>query len=201
MSGEQDTVVDWRDAIIQEQTETIQRQAEKLKQLEEQVERLKALLEGKADTKAAKKPVFNENYSLDRNKNRKKKPKKKSTGRKPTQDKRDLATIAIDIYPEGVASEQCIRRRSQLAWRIVEGKAVYVCYHIYDLPDSTTTRVPVPAGLRNSRSEFGIEIILILAFLHYWIGVSLDNAPDHELLHGLESLQGASRFVAQSVSP
>jgi len=55
-----------------------------------------------------------------------------------------------------------------------DGKAVYVCYHIYDLPDSTS--VPVPAGLRNSRSEFGIEIILILAFLHYWIGVSLDNA-------------------------
>jgi hypothetical protein len=174
MSGEQDTVVDWRDAIIQEQAETIRKQAERLKQLEEQVERLKALLEGKADTKAAKKPVFNENYSLDRNKNKKKKPKRKSTGRKPTQDKRDLATIAIDIYPEGVASEQCIRRRSQLAWRIVDGKAVYVCYHIYDLSDSTT--VPLPAGLRNSRSEFGIEIILILAFLHYWIGVSLDNA-------------------------
>jgi hypothetical protein len=30
--------------------------------------------------------------------------------------------------------------------------------------------------LRTSRSEYGIEIILILAFLHYWIGVSLDHA-------------------------
>ena len=30
--------------------------------------------------------------------------------------------------------------------------------------------------MRNSRCEFGIEIILILAFLHYWIGVSLDHA-------------------------
>jgi hypothetical protein len=72
------------------------------------------------------------------------------------------------------AREQCIRHRSQLAWRIADGKAVYVCYDIYDLPKSTS--LPVPAGLRNSRSEFGIEIILILAFLHYWIGVSLDNA-------------------------
>ena len=34
----------------------------------------------------------------------------------------------------------------------------------------------IDSYLRNSRSEFGIEIILILAFLHYWIGVSLDNA-------------------------
>ena len=174
MSDEHKSLSDPRDVTIRQQAETIRQQADRLQQLEDQVKRLQALLEGKADAKAAKKPVFKENYSLDRNKNKKKKPKRKSTGRKPTQDKRDLATQAIDIYPDGVAREQCIRHRSQLAWRIVDGKAVYVCYHIYDLPESTS--VPVPAGLRNSRSEFGIEIILILAFLHYWIGVSLDNA-------------------------
>ena len=33
-------------------------------------------------------------------------------------------------------------------------------------------------GLRNSRSEYGQEIILIVAFLHYWIGISLDNVCD-----------------------
>ena len=49
-----------------------------------------------------------------------------------------------------------------------------MCYHIYDLPGSR--ELPLPDGLRSSRSEFGIEIILILAFLRYWIGVSLDNA-------------------------
>ena len=181
MSDEQESVSDPRDETIRQQAETIRQQAEtirrlegRLKQLEDEVQRLLALLEGKADAKSAKKPVFKENYSLDRNKNKQKRPKPKSTGRKPTQNKRDLTTQAIDIYAGGVAREQCIRRRSQLAWRIFDGKAVYVCYHIYDLPDSTS--VPVPAGLRNSRSEFGIEIILILAFLHYWIGVSLDNA-------------------------
>jgi len=174
MSGEQESLSDPRDVTIQQQAETIRQQADRLKQLEDEVKRLLSLLDGKADAKAAKKPVFKDNYSLDRNKNKKKKPKKKSTGRKPTRNKRKLATRAIDIYAEGVAREQCVRRRSQLAWRIFDGKAVYVCYHVYDLPDSTS--VPVPAGLRNSRSEFGIEIILILAFLHYWIGVSLDNA-------------------------
>ncbi len=44
------------------------------------------------------------------------------------------------------------------------------------MPDSK--ELPLPAGLRNSRSEYGIEVILILAFLHYWIGVSLDNARE-----------------------
>ncbi|MDA1053486.1 MAG: transposase [Planctomycetota bacterium] len=134
------------------------------------------MLEGKADAKAAKKPTFKENYSLDRNRktNKEKKPKRKSTGRKVTQDKRDLVAKEIDIYPAGVDPGQCQRQRSQFAWRIVDGQAVYVCYQMYDLPASTD--VLVPAGLRNSRSEFGIEIILILAFLHFWIGVSLDNA-------------------------
>ncbi len=48
----------------------------------------------------------------------------------------------------------------------------------YDLPDSTD--LPLPPGLRDNRSEFGIELILILAFLHYWVGVSIDNEPGRE---------------------
>jgi len=38
------------------------------KKLEERIERLEALLASKVDTKSSKKPVFTENYSLDRNK-------------------------------------------------------------------------------------------------------------------------------------
>ena len=174
MSNEQESLSDPRDITIRQQAETIRQQADRLKQLEDQVKRLQALLEGKADAKSAKKPIFTENYSLGRNKNKKKKPKRKSTGRKPTQNKRDLVSQTIDIFSEGVAREQCVLHRSQHAWRLVDGKAIYVCYHIYDLPSSQN--LPLPLGLRNSRSEFGIEIILILAFLHYWIGVSLDNA-------------------------
>jgi hypothetical protein len=48
-----------------------------------------------------------------------------------------------------------------------------VCYHIYGLP--LATQLPEISGLRNSRSEYGIEIILTVAFLHYWIGISLDH--------------------------
>lgn len=41
--------------------------------------------------------------------------------------------------------------------------------------------------MRNSRSEFGLEIILIVAFLHYWIGVSLAHACQIvEFFTGLE---------------
>jgi len=62
-------------------------------------------------------------------------------------------------------SAETNRHRSQFAWRIVDGKAVYLCYDIYDLLDSTD--LPLPPRLRNNRSEFGRAIILILAFLHY----------------------------------
>ena len=170
MSDVQNSTVDARDEIIRQQ-------AEQIRQLQEEIARLKGLLEKKADAKAAKQPKFTENFSLDRNKKQNAQRKNKSNkkrGRKPRRGKLERATQQIDVYPEGAKRDDYVRHRSQFAWRIVDGKAIYVCYHIYHRPDAK--QLPLPAGLRNSRSEFGIEIILILAFLHYWIGVSLDNA-------------------------
>ena len=207
MSREQDTAGDFRDAVIREQAETIRlqaatiaQQAGKLKELEEKIEKLQELLAGKADAKASKTPIFTENYSLDRNKRQQKKPKKKSSGRNPSKAKRNQVTRQVDIYAEGADHERCVRQRSQSAWRIIEGKAVYVCYHIHDLPGSRN--LPLPSGLRNSRSEFGIEIILILAFLHYWIGVSIDNARQiMEFFTGLQlSKSQADSLLTQLAS-
>ncbi len=195
MSNDSSIKYDPRDRIIREQAETIRQQelasrqqnrqqADRIEELETtvgtlqtKVEHLVELLEGKAKSKAAKKPVFTENYSLLRNKKQKEKRakvSKKSTGRKPTEAKRDSATKQIDIHAEGVDHHECTFHRSQFVWRILDGKAVYVQYDIYDLPDSKNW--PLPPGVRNSRSEFGIEIILILAYQHYWIGLSLDKA-------------------------
>ena len=79
-----------------------------------------------------------------------------------------------DVYHANADPKLCVFCREQFAWRIIDGQAVYVGYRIHDLPDSK--QLPLPPGLRTSRSEYGIEIILILAFLHYWIGISLDHA-------------------------
>jgi hypothetical protein len=157
MLKERHFTVDPRDEIIRQQ-------GEKIQQLEEELAKLRALLKGKADAKAAEKPTFTENYSFDRNKRRAKSAKKKSTGRKPKKIKRQQATEQVDLYPDGIDRQACIRQRSQYAWRIIDGKATYVCYHINDLPGSR--ELSLTDGLRRSRSEFGIEIILILAFLH-----------------------------------
>ncbi len=80
------------------------------------------------------------------------------------------------VYPPTVKPERCIVKGQQYAWRILSGKAKYVCYQLYGLEDDQ--ELPKVPGLRNSRSEYGLEIILIVAFLHYWIGISLDNVCD-----------------------
>ena len=161
--------------LIRQLTEQNRQQAARIQQLEGELERLKLLLAGKADSKSAKKPVFKENYSLGRNTRRKRKRRvRQSSGRRPKELKRKLVRSEFDVYHADADPQQCVFHREQFAWRIIDGQAVYVGYRIHDLPDSK--QLPRPPGLRTSRSEYGIEIILILAFLHYWIGVSLDHA-------------------------
>jgi hypothetical protein len=158
-----------------QQAEQLQQQAVRIQQLEQELERLKQLLAGKADSKTAKTPVFKENYSLGRNARRKpKRQRRQSTGRRPKELKRQMVRSECDVYHADADPQQCVLCREQFAWRLIDGQAVYVGYRIHDLPDSQ--QWPLPPGLRTSRSEYGIEIILILAFLHYWIGISLDHA-------------------------
>ena len=157
-----------------EQARTIAELTAQVKDLKGKLAKLEALLASQVQSKSAKTPVFSENYSADRNKTNEKKTKKKSTGRKPAEAKLHLVTNTVKVFADGVDPAACIQHRSQFAWRIDDGKAVYVRYDIYDLPDSTD--LPLPPGLRHNRSEFGIEIILILAFLHDWVGMSIDNA-------------------------
>ena len=172
------------DDLLEQYRQTITQQKERIKQLEAKIEELTRLLEGKAESKAAKKPKFSENYSLNKNRGKKKK-RKKSTGRRCHAVKRDAIEQHYDIYWEGAKKKECILHREQFVWHIIDGKAVYVCYYIYDVPDSKA--LPLPLGVRVSRSEFGIEIPLILAFLHYWIGISLDHACEvMQFFTGLE---------------
>jgi transposase len=140
--------------------------------LEAENKQLKELLHEKGAGKGAKAPEFKENYSVEQQKGKSKRGQK-STGRRPQADKQSFVKWDIDVYPVGVSEAECVEQRQQYAWRLIEGQAEYVCYHLYGL--AGTLELPTIAGLRNSRSEYGIEIILTVAFLHYWIGISLDH--------------------------
>lgn len=168
---------------LEERDETIAGLEQKLAHLEgeiagliEENARLRDLLDAKAKAKSAKKPGFSENYSggAQGKRSRKKGRGKGATGRRSQSDKQAFVDNTEKVCPEGVRPRDCVCHRSQCAWRIVEGRAVYIDYEIYDRVDSQTP--PLPPGLRNSRSEFGIEISLIVAFLHYWVGESLDHS-------------------------
>ncbi|HEY9657169.1 MAG TPA: transposase [Allocoleopsis sp.] len=144
-------------------------------ELEAENKQLKELLHQKGASKDAKAPQFKENYSVDKQKGKGKRGRQ-STGRRGQDEKLGFVSHNVDVYPEGVAKTECIEQRQQYAWRLISGRAEYVCYHIYGLP-MATERSTI-SGLRNSRSEYGIEIILTVAFLHYWIGISLDHVCD-----------------------
>jgi transposase len=141
-------------------------------ELEAENQQLKELLHQQGASKDAKAPQFKENYSVEQHKGKGKRGKQ-STGRRTQDEKLGFVSHNVDVYPEGIPESECLEQRQHYAWRLILGRAEYVCYHIYGLP--IATELPSVAGLRNSRSEYGIEIILTVAFLHYWIGISLDH--------------------------
>jgi len=158
-----------RDAQIKEQ-------AARIKELEKEIEELKKLLVEKAKSRESKPPKEATNYSVARHerKQRRKRRRKKSTGRKPKDVKRDRATEMIDLYWYGADRKKCVLRREQFVWRLIEGNAKYIHYRIFDEPDSND--LPPVDGVRNGKCEYGLEILITLAYLVYWTGVSIDKA-------------------------
>ncbi|MEO0377655.1 MAG: transposase [Cyanobacteria bacterium P01_A01_bin.17] len=135
---------------------------------------LRELLHQQGKAKASKVPKFSKDYSVEHNQGkRKSKRGKQATGRRPHNLKLELVDEHVLIYEPDVSETACVERGVQYGWRLVEGQARYICYHLYALPNSQN--VPTVPGLRTRQSEYGIEIILTVAFLHYWTGISLDH--------------------------
>ena len=135
---------------------------------------LRGLLHQQGSAKSSKPPRFSENYSVNKNQGkRKSKRGKQSTGRRPHSIKLELSDEQVKIYEKGVPQTACVERRVQYGWRLIEGQAKYICYHLYALAKSPN--VPEVPGLRTPQSEYGLEVILTVAFLHYWTGISLDH--------------------------
>jgi hypothetical protein len=164
-----------RDEIIRRQAEEIAAWKQQTAGMQQEIAELKALLKEKAAAKDAKRPAFSQDYSLSRQeRQRMRRRRKKSTGRKPAEAKQQQVERTDDIYPQGAAPRRCELAREQCAWRLEDGRAVYVRYRIFR--ERGHEELPRVFGLRNSRCEFGLEIHVVLAFLVYSIGVSMDQA-------------------------
>jgi uncharacterized coiled-coil protein SlyX len=112
-------------------------------------------------------------YSVDgENKRRHRRRRKKSPGRQATDVKFAAAERQQDIYPDGVRRAHGALVRERAVWRLENGRAVRVGYRIFAGPDGKEPRIP---GV-TPRCEYGIEILIVLAYLVYIIGISLDKA-------------------------
>ena len=161
--------------IIDQQQQTIQglrreqqRLQERLAQYEPEVRR-----EGSSAQPSAATP--SPSYSLDAEEKRRRgrrRRRKKSPGRRPTELKFADAERTEDIYPDGVRRSDCRLVRERAVWRLKGGRAERVGYRIFAGPDGKEPRIP---GV-TPRCEYGIEILVVLAFLVYIIGISLDKA-------------------------
>ena len=162
--------------IIEQQQKTIKRIDTDKRRLTER------LLQYEPDVAVeAKAPEANAqpgaSYSLDAEERRRqqrsgRRRRPKSPGRAPTEEKYAAAQKFEDVYPEGVGHAKCHLARERAVWRLIDGKAIRVGYRIFAGPDGKEPPIPNVTP----RCEYGIEIQVVLAFLVYTIGISLDKA-------------------------
>ena len=92
-------------------------------------------------------------------------------GRITTADKLALAQRTEQVFPVGVAKSDCHLSHTRPVWRLENGQAVLVAYEIHRGPKSQFGRIPGVLG----RSEFGLEIVVAIAYQVYIVGLSFDK--------------------------
>jgi transposase len=102
----------------------------------------------------------------------KKKPKRSGRrGRLSTADKLKLAERTEPCFPEGVPEQDCHLSHTRPVWRLENGRAVLIAYQIYRGPQNHYGKIPGVLG----RSEFGLEIVVEIAYFVYVLGLSFDK--------------------------
>jgi hypothetical protein len=106
-----------------------------------------------------------------RGKQRRKRNKPSRRGRVTTAEKIKQAQRTQNVFPAGVAEGACQLSHTRPVWRLEGGRAVLVAYAIYRGPKSQYGQIPGVLG----RSEFGLEIVLAIAYQVYVVGLSFDK--------------------------
>jgi transposase len=106
-----------------------------------------------------------------RGKKRRKRKDKGRRGRVRTADKVTQAERTEDIYPDGIPQSDCRLSHTRPVWRLENGRAVLIAYRIYRGPNDQYGKISGVLG----RSEFGVEIVVAIAYQVYVIGLSFDK--------------------------
>jgi len=92
-------------------------------------------------------------------------------GRLATVDKLKLAERTEKCFPEGVPQQECQLSHTRPVWRLENGRAVLIAYQIYRGPKNQYGKIRGVLG----RSEFGLEIVVEIAYFVYVVGLSFDK--------------------------
>lgn len=104
-------------------------------------------------------------------KKRRRKDKNKRRGRVTSADKIKQAERSDEVFPDGIDKNECKWSHTRPVWRLENGRVVLVAYQIYRGPKNQYGKIPGVLG----RSEFGLEIIIEIAYLTYVTGLSFDK--------------------------
>jgi transposase len=104
-------------------------------------------------------------------------------GRLTNADKLKLAERTETCFPKGVPESDCRLSHTRPVWRLEQGRAVVVAYAIYRGPKNQYGTIPGILG----RSEFGLEIVVEIAYFVYVIGLSFDKVC--QMLQFLQNLR------------
>jgi hypothetical protein len=160
--------------LLDHQEHTIRRLTAEVQRLKQRLAQYEPEIRSEATPRTSDRPSSDTHYGLDAEEKRRHphRRKKKSPGRRPTHLKFRAAQRQEDVYPPDVSPRDCHLVRERAVWRLEEGRAVLVGYRIYGVPGGDEPRIP---GV-TARCEYGIEILVVLAFLVYIIGISLAKA-------------------------
>jgi hypothetical protein len=159
----------------------LERQERVIKHPQAEVERLKQRLaqyepetRRQATPRPADGPTPSASYSVaaEERRRRGRRRRKPSPGRRPTELKFSQAHTFEDLYADGVPPSDCQLLRARVVWRLRDGHAVLVGYRLFGRPGGPEP--PIPGVM--PRCEYGLEILVVLAFLVYVIGLSLAKA-------------------------
>jgi hypothetical protein len=97
--------------------------------------------------------------------------KKGRRGRVTSAEKLKSAERTEACFPQDVSPNDCQLSHTRPVWRLENGRAVLIAYEIYRGPQSQYGKIPGVLG----RSEFGMEIVVQIAYLVYVMGLSFDK--------------------------
>lgn len=152
------------DLIVMQQRQ-LQEAQRRIRELEQQVGRPSQKLDEPYSLRAEQQRQEKRGTSSRRQK------KSARWGRVTTAEKAARAERTEAVYPDGVPRDECKLSHTRVAWRLEHGRAVLVAYEIHRGPGSRYGVIPGVLG----RSEFGIEIVIAIAYQVFVVGLSFDK--------------------------